>query len=595
MFNDIHRSEKSDRFPDGFTWGTSTAAYQIEGAWNEDGKGLSVWDMFTRQKGRIWRDSDGKVASDHYHRFKEDVALMAQIGIKAYRFSFSWPRILPNGTGKTNEKGIAFYDQLINELLANGIEPWPTIFHWDLPYDLFLRGGWLNRKSSDWFANYTKVLVDRYSDRVKHWITINEPQCFIQLGHKTGAHAPGLKLGNTEILLASHHLLLAHGRAVSVIREHTKSKHPVVGWAPACATYCPASQSVEDLTAARQAFNGIFPDGVWNNRWWGDPVVFGHYPEEGLKVFGDAAPKATASDFDIISQPIDFYGCNISHGTLVRASAMGGPEKVESTNSTNLNLYGWPQIPECLYWGPKYISDLYSLPVVITENGFTDIDQVHFDGSVHDHNRINYLIKHLLSLRRAISEGIDIRGYFHWSYCDNFEWQEGFRQRFGLVHIDYDTQKRTLKDSAFFYKGIVESNGESLRMYAKDSEDNVPYIVKEAVNYIERNISEPFNIKTLANKLRCHPDFLSRRFKQCYEVSLKDYIRHTRVEFSRNLLRTTNIIIDDVAERSGFSDRIRYSKVFRELTGMTPGQYRKQYRESGGASTSTPLGNDTPR
>ncbi|WP_309398520.1 GH1 family beta-glucosidase [Cerasicoccus maritimus] len=588
-------SKKTDRFPDGFIWGASTAAYQIEGAWNEDGKGPSVWDMFTQQKDRTWKNSDGKIACDHYHRYKEDIALMRQIGIKAYRFSISWPRIMPNGTGKVNEKGIAFYDNLINELLDNDIEPWVTIFHWDLPYDLFLRGGWLNRKSADWFANYTKILVDRFSDRVKHWITINEPQCFIQLGHKSGTHAPGLQLGMPEVLLAAHHTLLAHGRAVSVIREYSKSKKPIIGWAPACSVYCPATQSVEDLAAARQAFNGVFPDGVWNNRWWGDPVVFGCYPENGLRTFGDAVPKATASDFDIISQPIDFYGCNISHGVLVKASAMGGPEKVESGQNTNLSLYGWPQVPDCIYWGPKYISELYSLPVVITENGFTDIDQVHFDGAVHDSNRINFLIKHLLSLRKAISEGIDVRGYFHWSYCDNFEWQEGYRQRFGLVHIDYNTQKRTIKDSAFTYKGIAESNGESIKMFATDSEDELPYIVKEAVNYIERNISEQFNIKTLANKLRCHPDFLSRRFKQHYEVSLKDYIRHARIEFSRNLLRTTNIIIDDVADRSGFSDRIRYSKVFRELTGMTPGQYRKQYRETSDTSPNLISGNDTPR
>ena len=267
-------------FPTNFTWGVAAASYQIEGAWNEDGKGLSVWDMLTRQPGKIWEGHTGDTACDHYHRYQEDISCMREIGVNAYRLSVSWPRVIPAGTGTINSKGLGFYDRLIDELLAKEIEPWITLFHWDYPYELFLRGGWLNPDSPKWFADYVEVVVDRLSDRVDHWITLNEPQCFLHLGHSVGDHAPGLKLGLHEVLLATHHTLLAHGLGVQAIRARAKKK-PLVGWAPVGWFCYPVSDKPEDVEASRQATMQV-RDG-WNTCWYADPVILGRYPEDGLQ------------------------------------------------------------------------------------------------------------------------------------------------------------------------------------------------------------------------------------------------------------------------------------------------------------------------
>ncbi|CAA6689535.1 MULTISPECIES: GH1 family beta-glucosidase [unclassified Lentimonas] len=565
------------KFPENFVWGVSSSSYQIEGAWEADGKGASIWDLFVEREARIWRGQDGRVACDHYNRMKEDVACMRQMGLKAYRFSLSWPRIMPDGTGRVNEAGMAFYDALINELMANDIEPWVTLFHWDYPYELFLQGGWLNRNSPLWFAEYTKVVVDRFSDRVSHWITVNEPQCFIGLGHRDGTHAPGLKLSMRECLLAGHHSLLAHGRSVEVIREHGKLT-PTVGWSPSGSVYRPATDSMDDINAARAATNAVYAGNVWNTRWWGDPVVFGHYPEEGLKVYGDAAPKTTASDFEIIQQPIDFYGCNLFQAPPVRMSAEGVPVAAELAPGEPMSLYEWTQDPDCLYWGPRFIHEMYKLPIVVTENGCSTLDRISVDGAVHDSNRIDFMVGNLLSLERAMRDGVDVRGYFHWSLLDNFEWQEGYKHRYGLIHVNYETQVRTLKDSAFCYQEVIDSNGGSLQKYVHSDDTPVPYVVKEALRYIESNISEMFNVKTIAGHLNCHPDFLSRRFKQYTGTSLSAHIRRIRVEHARNLLRNPNMLIGDAADLSGFSDRIHFSKVFRKEMGMTAGEFQKQFR-----------------
>ncbi len=444
-----------------FVWGAAAASYQIEGAWDEDGKGLSVWDTLVRQPGKIWEGNTGDIACDHYHRYREDVALMRQVGLQAYRLSISWPRVLPQGTGSVNKAGLAFYDRLVDELLANGIEPWVTLFHWDYPHDLFQRGGWLHMESPKWFAEYTAVVVDRLSDRVTHWMTINEPQCFIGMGHLTGEHAPGLKFGLHDALIASHHALMAHGMAVQAIRARARTT-PVIGWAPVGVVYMPATDSAEDRAAAYQAMGAVYPDSLWNNRWWADPIMLGTYPEEGLRVYGKAMPRFDSLDLDVIKQPLDFYGCNIYNGQPVKAGSEGKPVAVPFPPGHPHTHFLWKVSPQSLYWGVKFLSERYKLPIVITENGMSNCDWVSLDGEVHDEVRIDFLNRYLLALRKAADEGVDIRGYFHWSIMDNFEWAEGYKHRFGLIHVDYETQKRTLKDSAAWYREVIRSNGVSL-------------------------------------------------------------------------------------------------------------------------------------
>ncbi|MBL8028278.1 MAG: beta-glucosidase [Fibrobacteres bacterium] len=444
-------------FPKNFAWGVASAAYQIEGAWNEDGKGPSVWDEFCRRPGAIWNGDTGDTACDHYHRFKEDVALLKELGVPNYRLSISWPRVMPNGTGAINEKGLAFYDALIDALLEAKITPWVTLFHWDYPYELYKKGGWLNSESPNWFAEYTEVVVKRLSDRVTHWMTLNEPQCFVGLGHLDGTHAPGLKLQFDQYLLAAHNVLLAHGKGVMAIREHAK-KTPVIGYAPVGHNSIPASLSKEDIEAARRSTFAVDMT-EWNSSWYMDPVILGKYPEEGLKLYGKMVPHYTNDDMKIIKQPLDFLGVNIYRGTVVKADASGNPVKVPLKPGHITNAFRWPITPEALRWGPRFFYERYKLPIVITENGLSDINWVHVDGNVYDPNRIDYTTRYILELRKAINDGADIRGYFHWSVMDNFEWAEGYRERFGLIHVDYQTQKRTPKQSAMWYSRLISSNG----------------------------------------------------------------------------------------------------------------------------------------
>jgi beta-glucosidase len=463
----MHRTKTSMSFPPDFVWGAAAASYQVEGAWNEDGKGLSVWDMMAREAGRISEGHTGNVACDHYHRYRQDVGLMKDMGLKAYRLSISWPRVLPAGVGAANREGLDFYDKLVDELLRAKIEPWVTLFHWDFPYALFLRGGWLNADSPKWFAEYTKLVIDRISDRVAHWITLNEPQCFIGMGHLSGEHAPGLKLGLTEALLAGHHSLLAHGLAVEVIRTRAKLK-PLIGWAPVTHSYYPQTDSAPDIEAARTMTESISIRNFWNNTWWGDPPLLGHYPEEGLRVYGKAVPKFKQSDFNIIQQPLDFYGCNIYTGIPVQAGPDGKPQAIDFPAGHPVTQFLWKVAPEGVYWGPKFLSERYRLPIVITENGLSCHDWVGVDGRVHDPARIDFLTRYLREIHRAIEDGVDIQGYFHWSIMDNFEWAEGYKHRFGLIHVDFETQKRVLKESAYWYRDVVRSNGATL-MESKQS------------------------------------------------------------------------------------------------------------------------------
>ena len=564
-------------FPTQFTWGAATSAYQMEGAWDADGKGLSVWDMFTRQPSHTWEGQHGRVACDHYHRYREDAALMSEIGLQAYRLSVSWPRVMPEGTGAANGKGLDFYDRLVDELLARGIKPWVTLFHWDYPYPLFLCGGWLNPDSPKWFAKYVAAVVQRLSDRVSHWITVNDPQCFLGLGHLSGEHAPGLRLDLPEVLLAGHHCLLAHGRAVEVIRE--KSRQPAqVGWSPSGVIYYPETESPEDVQAARQATLAVYPGNTWNNRWWGDPVVLGHYPEDGIKAYGAAVPRFTQADLKTIRQPIDFYGCNIFPAARIRAGADGNPVLSPLPPGHADTHHLWKVTPEALYWGPRFLAQHYKLPIVITENGMSSCDNVGLDGRVHDHARIEFMTRYLLQLRRAIRDGVDVRGYFVWSAFDNFEWAEGYKHRFGLVHVDYATQKRTLKDSAFWYRDLIASNGGVLDKFTDGGEPPRPYVVQEALRYVDSHRGGPFNIKDIAASLRCHPDFLSRAFKKHTGTELSLHIRKARVDHAKEILADPKALIDEAAEQAGFTDRAHLTKVFRRLTGQTPGQYQRQFR-----------------
>lgn len=450
-------------FSKNFVWGAATSAYQIEGAAREEGKGEHIWDVYVREPGHIYGGHDGVSACDHYHRFREDVKIMKEIGLKAYRFSIDWSRILPEGCGTVNEKGIAFYDALIDELVKNGIEPFVTLYHWELPYALYKRGGWMNPRIVEWFGEYARLAAERFSDRVKYFFTLNEPQCFIGLGFLTGEHAPGLKAPLRDTFEMAHNALKAHGRAVQMLRQYGRQKL-VIGYAPTCGMCYPETESPEDIEAARQALFAMQADDrnwTWNVAWWSDPVLLGHYPEEGLKRYEAYLPKMTEEDRKLIAEPIDVYGQNIYNGRCIRMGHDGKPEDVGRYEGFPRTAVPWPVTPKALYWGPKFLYERYHKPLYITENGLSCHDVVSLDGKVHDPNRIDFLARYLRELKRAAGE-IDLRGYFQWSLMDNFEWEKGYRERFGLVYVDFQTKERILKDSAHWYRDVIKNNGEGL-------------------------------------------------------------------------------------------------------------------------------------
>ncbi len=448
-------------FPEGFVWGAAAAAYQIEGAATADGRGPSVWDAFCRRPGAVWNGQSGDTACDHYHHYREDVALMAEIGLQAYRLSVSWPRVLPAGDGAVNPRGLDFYDRLVDTLLAAGITPYITLFHWDFPYELYYRGGWLNRDSADWFAHYAGLVVARLGDRVAHWITLNEPQVFVMCGHRNGDHAPGLKLPMPELLRVGHHALLAHGKAVQAVRAH--SPRPCqIGYAPCGVIRTPETESAADIDAARQATFSTPKDELWNSAWWMDPVYLGHYPEEGLRHYDALLPAGYQDDMATIHQPLDFQGFNTYSASRVRADGQGGWQDAEMPVGYPSTAFRWWVTPDALYWAPKFFHERYVKPVYVTENGLSNIDWVSLDGKVHDPQRIDFLTRYLRALGRAAAEGVDIHGYFQWSILDNFEWAEGYKERFGLVYVDYPTQRRIRKDSAYWYGEVIRTNGACL-------------------------------------------------------------------------------------------------------------------------------------
>lgn len=450
-------------FPKDFTWGVAAAAYQVEGAATEGGRLPSVWDTFCRKPDAVKDGDTGDVACDHYHRYEEDADLIAGLGAKAYRLSISWPRVVKID-GTPNEEGLAFYDRVVDALLARGITPWVTLFHWDFPQHLFEQGGWLNRDSVRWFADYTRIVVDRLGDRVAHWFTLNEPQVFLQNGHGHGFHAPGLKYDTPALLRCAHHALMAHGRAVQILREHSKTTARV-GLAPVGCSFIPATESAADIEAARRATfaTGDQPGWLFSTAWFAEPALKGHYPEDGLSKHGHHLPAGFESDLSVIHQPVDFYGCNIYSSPTVKAGdpadPAGEPVPVPQPTGGPQTMFRWPVTPDALYWGPKFLADRYNLPIYITENGCAGMDWVHVDGKVHDAHRVDFLHRYLGALQRAATDGTDIRGYFQWSIMDNFEWEQGYQLRFGLIHVDYATQKRTPKDSYHWYKKVIAANG----------------------------------------------------------------------------------------------------------------------------------------
>lgn len=438
-----------------FIFGAATAAYQVEGAAFEDGKGKNIWDVYSHQPGRIRDNHNGDIACDHYHRFKEDVQIMKEMGIKAYRLSTSWSRIYPEGTGTVNQKGVEFYDRLIEELLKNDITPFITLYHWDLPYELYKKGGWLNRDIVHWFGEYTKFMTERYSDRVKHWITINEPQCFIGHGMQTGKHAPFERLPERDILTAAHHVLLSHGNSVQILRDLGKQELSI-GYAPVGCVKCPKSNRTEDINAARNEMFRSDRESIFNAAWWSDPIFFGKYPEDGLAYHEPNMPEIRNGDMELIHQPLDFYGVNIYTAGTVEADDNGNVSEVKPTESTYRTAFDWVVKPEALYWGSRFLYERYKKPILITENGMANTDWIMEDGRVHDPQRIDFLQKYIKALEKSYEDGTDVMGYFQWSLMDNFEWAEGYYKRFGLIYVDYETQRRVWKDSAYWYRDMIK-------------------------------------------------------------------------------------------------------------------------------------------
>ena len=448
-------------FAKDFVWGAATSSYQIEGTGRDSGKGQNIWDVFTKEPGRVYEGHTGDIACDHYHRFREDVAYMKELGLKGYRFSIDWSRVLPEGTGKVNEKGIDFYNALIDELLEQGIEPYITLYHWELPYEIYKRGGWMNPEIVEWFGQYARLVAERFSDRVKYFFTLNEPQCFVGLGFLQGCHAPGVKAPLRDTFEMAHNALKAHGRAVQMLRAYGK-QNVQIGYAPTSGMCYPEKETPKDIEAARKALFAL-PDDLsnwtWNVSWWSDPVILGKYPEEGMKKYEKYLPVITDEDMKLISQPIDFYGQNIYNGRCIRMGTDGRPEEVRRPAGFPKTATNWPVTPEALYWGPKFLYERYRKPIYITENGMACHDTVSQDGKVHDPNRIDFLARYLKNLKRAAEE-IDISGYFQWSLMDNFEWDKGYAERFGIIYVDFETQERIWKYSAYWYRDLIRRNGD---------------------------------------------------------------------------------------------------------------------------------------
>jgi len=446
-------------FPKDFLWGSATASYQIEGAWNKHGKGESTWDRFTHTPGKIKNNDNGDVANDHYRLWKKDIGLMKKLGLRAYRFSIAWPRILPTGRGKVNQKGIDFYSRLVDGLLDANITPFATLFHWDLPQTLEDAGGWAVRSTADAFVEYTDVITRALGDRVKNWATHNEPSVVAWLGYETGVHAPGLR----DIKLAvraAHHLLLSHGLAVPVIRRNSPNSEAGIvlniGWK------VPASKSAMDMESAR------LDDGRWF-RWFADPVYGRGYPADMVEFYANQGALPNGMDFvkdgdmKVIAVPTDFVGLNYYGRNLHRVDSPGNDLQIDfplPKTPEHWTEMDWENYPDGLSGSlARVYFDYLPRKIYITENGASYSTPPDKKGNVPDIHRTNYLKTHFAAAHRAMQAGVPLAGYFVWSLMDNFEWSFGFGQRFGIVWVDFETQKRILKDSAKWYKTVIKKNG----------------------------------------------------------------------------------------------------------------------------------------
>jgi beta-glucosidase len=441
-------------FPKGFLWGTATASYQVEGAVAEDGRAPSVWDAFSHAPGKVVNDATGDVADDHYHRYKEDVQLMKALGVRAYRFSIAWPRVFPRGSGQPNPKGLDFYNRLVDELLANGIQPFATLYHWDLPQALQDRvGGWESRDTSSAFAAYAGYVAGKLTDRVKHIFTINEFGAFVELGYHNGIHAPGLNLPPRRFNQTRHHAVLGHGLAVEAIRASAKPGTRV-GLAENMTICAPVIETPAHVEAAVRATREL-------NAQYMTVIQEGKYTQAYLADAGADAPTFSPDDLKTISRPLDFVGVNIYTPVYVRADeSPAGYAVVPHPPSFPHMPSPWLFVgPEALYWGPRHLAKIWNVKeIYITENGCSSSDVPAADGRVYDTDRVMYLRNYLTHLQRATSEGIGVRGYFLWSLLDNFEWADGYTNRFGLHFVDYATQKRTPKLSASYYREVIARN-----------------------------------------------------------------------------------------------------------------------------------------
>ncbi len=449
-------------FSKDFLWGAASAAYQLEGAYLDDGKGMGIWDTFSQEKKYIAHGDNGNVSCDHYHRYKEDVALMKKIGLKSYRFSVSWPRVLPEGIGKVNEKGLKFYIDLVDELLAAGIEPLLTLYHWNLPTALYEKGGWKNPEIVDWFEEYTDLMTKTFAGKITYWMTINEPQIFGGFGYVEGQHAPFEKVSEADFMNISKNIFLAHGKAVQKIRENCPSGVKV-GFAPSNSCVIPKELTEKGIEYARKLSFKIDAKKYYIGiAWWADAIVKGEFSEEAKEVFGDRLIHISDEEWKTIAQPLDFYGFNVysAHDEEKIPDPLGY-DRYSYCGSPKTSI-GWDITPEVMYWNCRFLYERYGLPLMVTENGMASYDWVSLDGAVHDPGRIDFVHRYLLELKKAVDEGIPVLGYQYWSIMDNFEWAAGYEKRFGLVFVDYRTLERTVKDSAYWYKEVIASNGENL-------------------------------------------------------------------------------------------------------------------------------------
>lgn len=444
---EVRDTEQLVSFPKGFLWGSATSAYQVEGAANEEGRAPSIWDQFSATPGKVYQGHTGEVAIDHYHRYLEDIALMKSLGLGAYRFSISWSRVIPQGTGAANEAGLAFYDRLVDGLLAQGIIPVATLYHWDLPLALHEKGGWLNRATAEAFADYAELMASRLGDRVAVWQTHNEPWCAAFLGYGTGLHAPGMK-DMSLALVAGHHLLLSHGLALPRMRKHLQPDAQVgitLNFTPPYAG--------DDHPATK----AMMTKEMRHSRWFTDPLFKGSYPEGLFEDFGGTVPPIEDGDLKIISTPIDFLGVNNYTRQYLQTGEDGICRAVETVPGSVYTEMQWEVFPHALRDLLLWLHSEYApRAMMVTENGAAFLDE--WDGSsdsVHDPLRVAYLRDHIQGISEAIAQGLPVRGYFAWSLADNFEWAEGYNKRFGIVYVDYQTQRRIVKDSGRWYTDFI--------------------------------------------------------------------------------------------------------------------------------------------